>query len=470
MSPPCTLQRRPSCANRDARVSSPLGNNSHRSRGTLIKLARITSSCCIKLCLIVMTSASYACRSHTVTPVKMMVVNFPCLLRRSRMRAAPALSLQAPLILQRLTVGVRNACMYRPLHSIALATTRYGAFPAAVVVHARHRATVRWQGACNVAAAILVYDLLILSLYLPQPGRGLPIFLGAISEVKTLIASVPKRFAFKVPIGCDANATLARNSFLPDRVGPCAPPPPADERGLALLGLMLSVGAYAPSTYGNRLEDYWTHEWYGDRSVRSQLDYVFVPLDFSSVCSVNYGLDCRSDHKALVCSVHRPLPAPSHSQRRRNRRGSVPVDVGGFCDSARSLPTGSSVNDIQAHLAAAVVWPSTQNGGLGSCGNRYPEPDHVCDARLRLAESISADDRNRWGKAPYRRKRKWVRWLSERRFIDNALSLPRPDRVNANRVAWLADPLGLGPMMSQAGVLKSCSRSFRICTTRAPRF
>ena len=56
-------------------------------------------------------------------PVKMMVVNFPCLLRRSRIRAAPVLSLQAPLILQRLTVGVRNSCMHRPLHSIALAAT-----------------------------------------------------------------------------------------------------------------------------------------------------------------------------------------------------------------------------------------------------------------------------------------------------------------------------------------------------------
>ena len=388
------------------------------------------------------TSISYACRSHTVTPVKMMLVNFLCLLRRSRSRAAPALSLQAPLRNPAAAGGGRAKRLHAQAPSQHCTRYNYCAFPAAVVVHARHRANVRWQGDCNVAAAILVYDLLILSLYLPQPGRGLPIFLEAISEVKTLITSVPKRFAFKVFIGCDANATLARSSFLPDRVGPCAPPPPADESGQALLELMLSVGAYAPSTYGNPLEDYWTHDWYGDRSVRSQLDYVFVPLDFSSVCSVNYGLDCRSDHKPLVCSVHRPLPAPSHAQRRRNRRGSVPVDVGGFCDSVRSLPTGSSVNDIQARLAAAVVWPSTQNGGFGSGGNRYPEPDHVRDARLRLAESISADDRNRWGKISYRQKRKWVRWLSKRRFVDNALSLLRPDRVNANRVAWLVGPSG----------------------------
>ena len=116
---------------------------------------------------------------------------------------------------------------------------------------------------------ILVYDLLILSLYLPQPGRGLPVFLEAIGEVKAFIASVPRRFALKVLIGCDANANLARNSVLPDRVGPCAPPPPADERGLALLEFMLSVGAYAPSTYGNPLEAYWTREWYGDRQKRS---------------------------------------------------------------------------------------------------------------------------------------------------------------------------------------------------------
>ena len=131
-----------------------------------------------------MTLTSFACRSRTVTPMEMMVVNFPCLLRRSRTQAAPALWLQAPVILQRLTTGVRSACMYRHPRSIALATTTAHFLPQWYVVHARHRANVRWQGACNVAAAILVYDLLILSLYLPQPGRGLPVFLEAISEVK----------------------------------------------------------------------------------------------------------------------------------------------------------------------------------------------------------------------------------------------------------------------------------------------
>ena len=30
----------------------------------------------------------------------------------------------------------------------------------------------------------------------------------------------------------------------------------------------------------------------------------------------------------------------------------------------------------------------------------------------------------------------------QHRFIDNAMFLPRPGRVNANRVAWLSDPSG----------------------------
>ena len=58
-----------------------------------------------------------------MTWVMMIAVNFPCLLRRSRVRAAPALPLQAPQILQRLTVGVQNVNARRPLHSIAFATT-----------------------------------------------------------------------------------------------------------------------------------------------------------------------------------------------------------------------------------------------------------------------------------------------------------------------------------------------------------
>ena len=67
-------------------------------------------------------------------------------------------------------------------------------FPAAVVIHLRRRANVRWLGTCEFAAGALAGSKLIMSAYLPHPGHGPMLYQGALASLTCFIKSVPRCF------------------------------------------------------------------------------------------------------------------------------------------------------------------------------------------------------------------------------------------------------------------------------------
>ena len=110
-------------------------------------------------------------------------------------------------------------------------------FHAAVVIHSRRRANVRWFGTCEFAAGALVGSNLIMSAYLPHPGHGLTLYREALASFTCFVKSVPRCFgSFKVVLGCDANAQLIQHESTPGVVGPRSSPSSADpERSRELL-------------------------------------------------------------------------------------------------------------------------------------------------------------------------------------------------------------------------------------------
>ena len=48
---------------------------------------------------------------------------------------------------------------------------------------------------------------------------------------------------------------------------------------------------------------FWTLSWYGDASVLKQVDFILIPIGLESSCVVDYRLDCRSDHRPIICKA-----------------------------------------------------------------------------------------------------------------------------------------------------------------------
>ena len=213
-------------------------------------------------------------------------------------------------------------------------------FHIAVLVNERHIQNVRWHSTSKFASCVLVgmnrpaasedatneqgatHHWLVINAYLPQPGRGNHIFLEDITDVLNLIQSVPKSFGKPLTfLGCDANVGVAPHDGLQHLIGANALGEFADERSDYFLSLVLELQLCVANTFGPYCPEWgWTHEWYGDKRPKNQIDFVLVPPSLVHNTSVLYRIDCASDHKPVCCYVDTPAPSPPPPARKRSLR------------------------------------------------------------------------------------------------------------------------------------------------------
>ena len=97
-------------------------------------------------------------------------------------------------------------------------------FPCAVVINQRREQSIRWHMASRLASAVVVGQdspWLILSVYLPQPGRGDELYDEAVEDVQTLMSKVPRSLKHKfIVLGCNENEQLAHCPEMQHVIGP----------------------------------------------------------------------------------------------------------------------------------------------------------------------------------------------------------------------------------------------------------
>ena len=321
-------------------------------------------------------------------------------------------------------------------------------FHAAVAVHQTHGDMVRWRGTCRFATLIALGTpaRLCMSMYLPNPGRGLGLYLEAIDSVCCLLRSLPADLRVApLFIGCDANCSLASHPDMSDIVGPRTYVQGNDKRAEAFLNVLLEFKIRACNTFGDVDIPFWTLSWYGDSSVRKQIDFVLAPIGLETSCEVDYRLDCRSDHRPIVCKASAPLPSPARKHRARGTKGWKPLGdaaAQSFREKTNSLSPSDSPSAISERIVSAALSVPFSTHNVRSAERNPAEPPHVLEIRALLAVCSCRDERLRLGKLLYRRRRNWLRWVAKRRFAAQALSLGRTDRATAGKVSWLSLPGG----------------------------
>ena len=283
----------------------------------------------------------------------------------------------------------------------------------------------------------------VVSMYLPQSGHGQTKFHDALQSTGSLIRSIPQKFRnSRLLIGCDANCSVAPHECASALVGPNTFVSTNGPRAELLMDFLLEFSLRATNTFGPSGDVQWTHEWYPDRSVRSVIDYVLVSTSLDCSCTVDYKLDCSTDHRPLVCTVAERAELPHRCSRKPSSKGWRPANAAAaeqYHEITNTLTPDMSPEEIQQTLvSAAFSVPYTTQ--IQRCGRRSEkEPPHVLEAREALAHCTSREDRLRWGKLLYRRRRKWLQWLSRKRFAEGAMSLARTDKLSSGRVSWLLD-------------------------------
>ena len=269
-------------------------------------------------------------------------------------------------------------------------------------------------------------NYVILSAYLPHPGHGFTLYQEALANLTCFIRSAPRRFgSFQIVPGCGANAQLVQRGSIPGAVGPRYSPSSADsERSRELLGFMLAHELVAVNTFdggpgivgeASAPDAKWTHMWYKDKDVLSQIDFILASASLESHCRVDYSFDCCTDHKPIMGSFMHRLPH-SRTSRRRCCKGFAPKDPTEFCSAIRKFSSKASVGEIQKGLTDAM---SSIVCVAPPCPRRSAptEPEHVKEARRELAACSDPVDRHTWSKMLYRRKRKWLRWHGKPRGV-----------------------------------------------------
>ena len=134
--------------------------------------------------------------------------------------------------------------LHTPLRHVLISNC--SGFHAAVAVHQSHGEMVRWRGTCRFATLIALGTpaRLCMSMYLPQPGRGLGLYLEAIDNVSSLLRSLPADLRVApLFVGCDANCSLASHPDIADNVGPRTYVQGNDRRAEAFLNVLLEFRA-----------------------------------------------------------------------------------------------------------------------------------------------------------------------------------------------------------------------------------
>ena len=156
-----------------------------------------------------------------------------------------------------------------------------------------------------------------------------------------------------------------------------------------------------------------------------------------------------SDHRPVVCHIYdvitTPVKSRSHNVKGWRPRG--PDAVADFKAELRNIPPASSVGFLENSLVeiSAKIPHSTQ--AQRSRSYCPQEPANVAEARVHLSQAQTPEDKARWGKALYRRKRKWLNWVARRRFDLSADKLSRSDRSSARQVRWLDSDNGSGEVV-----------------------
>ena len=66
----------------------------------------------------------------------------------------------------------------------------------------------------------------------------------------------------------------------------------------------------------------------------------------------------------------------------------------------------------------------------------------MAEARVHLSQAQTPEDKARWGKALYKRKRKWLNWVARCHFDLSADKFSRSDRSSSSQIRWLDGGLG----------------------------
>jgi hypothetical protein len=191
-------------------------------------------------------------------------------------------------------------------------------------------------------------------------------------------------------LGCDANTEMAPHPDVQHLIGPNAHGKTHDERSNYFLGLLLELGLCASNTFGTPDFNWsWTHEWYGNRCIKNQLDYMLVPPDMEHHSCVLYQLDCASDHKPVCCYVASPAPSPPPPARKRSLKGWQPrtaCDAENFRNMMNELPENCTPQDIHLGFRKAVVKTPFTTLSQRSRKHNFSEPKHIIDPRIALHE------------------------------------------------------------------------------------
>ena len=178
--------------------------------------------------------------------------------------------------------------LYTPLRHVLISNG--SDFHAAVAVHKTHVEMIRWRGACKFATLIALGTpaRLCMSMYPPQPGRGLGLYLKAVDSVCSLLRSLPADLRVApLFVGCDANCSLASHPDVADNVGPRTYVQGNGRRAEAFLNVFLEFRLRACNTFGDVDVPFWTLSWYGDASVLKQVDFILIPIGLETSCVVD---------------------------------------------------------------------------------------------------------------------------------------------------------------------------------------
>ena len=167
----------------------------------------------------------------------------------------------------------------------------------------------------------------IISCYLPQSGLGITRFQNAIQSTRNLILSVPAPYRRHLLIGCDANCSLAVAGPDDHLVGPNTFVTSNGPRAALFMDLLLEFSVRAANTFGTSGDVRWTHEWYPDKTVHSVIDYVLVSSSLESSCTVDYKLDCATDHRPLALTLSVAAPASRRHSRKPFSKGWRPANL-----------------------------------------------------------------------------------------------------------------------------------------------
>ena len=148
----------------------------------------------------------------------------------------------------------------------------------------------------------------------------------------------------------------------------------------------------------------------------------------------------------MVCHIYDVITAPVKS-RSRNVKGwrpRGPDAVADFKAELRKIPPDSSVGFLEksfVEISTKIPFSTQAQRSRSYCP---PELANVAEARGFLSQAETPEDKARWGKLLYRRKRKWLAWVARRRFDLSADKLSRSDRSSSRQVRWLDSDDGSG--------------------------